>query len=73
MLCCDFYMHFVWLIVFCRFHLFERLEEFLSIEVENIPEHPARNMRATPACLFTYVCIAHMLQIPHVLIMRKNF
>ena len=28
---------------------------------ENIPKHPANNMRATLACLFTCVCNAHVL------------
>ena len=28
---------------------------------ESIPKNPANNMRATLACLFTCVCIAHML------------
>ena len=33
----------------------------LFIDDENIPKHPANNMRATLACLFTCVCIAHVL------------
>ena len=34
------------------------------MDVENIPENPAKHMRATPACLFTCVWIAHVLKIP---------
>ena len=33
----------------------------LFIDDENIPKNPANNMRATLACLFTCVCIAHVL------------
>ena len=33
----------------------------LFIDVENIPKNPAKSMRATLACLFTWECIAHVL------------
>ena len=33
----------------------------LFIDDENIPKNPANNMRATLACRFTCVCIAHVL------------
>ena len=35
--------------------------KILFIDDENIPENPANNMRATLACRFTCVCIAHVL------------
>ena len=33
----------------------------LFIDVENIPKNPANSMRASLACRFTCVCIAHVL------------
>ena len=33
----------------------------LFLYVENIQKKPANSMRATLACLFTCVCIAHVL------------
>ena len=33
----------------------------LFIDLENFPKNPANNMRATLACRFTCVCIAHVL------------
>ena len=33
----------------------------LFIDEEKIPKNPANSMRATLACLFTCVCIAHVL------------
>ena len=33
----------------------------LIIDDEKIPKNAANSMRATPACLFTCVCIAHVL------------
>ena len=33
----------------------------LVMDVENIPKNPAKSMHATLACLFTCVCIAHVL------------
>ena len=33
----------------------------LFIDDEKIPKNPANSMRATLACLFTCVCIAHVL------------
>ena len=33
----------------------------LLIDDEKIPKNPANSMRATLACLFIYVCIAHVL------------
>ena len=38
----------------------------LLIDVENIPKNPAKSMRAKLACLFTCVCIAHVLKIPFI-------
>ena len=32
----------------------------LFIDNEKIPKNPANSMRATLACLFTCVCIAHV-------------
>ena len=37
------------------------VQKKLLIEVENIPKSSANNMRATLACLFTCVSIAHVL------------
>ena len=34
------------------------------MDVESIPKNPAKSMRATLACLFTCVFIAHLLKIP---------
>ena len=34
------------------------------MDVENIPKNPAKSMRATLTCLFTCVCMAHVLYIP---------
>ena len=50
----------VLLVVWYCILLFERLKEFL-FDCENIPKNPAKSMRATLACLFTCVCIAHVL------------
>ena len=36
-------------------------KSIIFIDVENIPKKPANSMRATLACLFTFVCIAHVL------------
>ena len=36
-------------------------KRILFIDDENIPKNPANNMRATLACRFTCVCIAHVL------------
>ena len=36
-------------------------KNILLIDVENIPKNPAKSMRATLACLFTCVCVAHVL------------
>ena len=36
-------------------------KSILFIDDENIPKKPANSMRATLACLFTCVCIAHVL------------
>ena len=36
-------------------------KSILFIDVENIPKNPAKSMRATLACLFTCVWIAHVL------------
>ena len=33
----------------------------LFFDAENIPKNPAKSLRATIACLFTCVCIAHVL------------
>ena len=38
-------------------------KSILLIDDENIPRNPANNMRATLACLFICVCIAHVLLI----------
>ena len=36
-------------------------KSILFIDDENIPKKPANSKRATLACLFTGVCIAHVL------------
>ena len=36
-------------------------KSILFIDVEKIPTNPAKSVRATLACLFTCVCIAHLL------------
>ena len=36
-------------------------KRILFIDDEKIPKNPANSMRATLACLFTCVCIAHVL------------
>ena len=36
-------------------------KSILFIDDENIPKNPANSIRATFACLFTCVCIAHLL------------
>ena len=36
-------------------------ESFLFMDVENTPKSHAKSVRATLACLFTCVCIAHVL------------
>ena len=36
-------------------------KSILFMDVENIPKNPAKSLRATLACLFTCVCIAHVL------------
>ena len=36
-------------------------ERILFIDDEKVPKNPAKSMRATLACLFTCVCIAHVL------------
>ena len=56
-------MHWVYLIVFYCILLFERLKFFLLFGFENIPKNPAKSMRATPACLFTCMCIAPVILI----------
>ena len=38
-------------------------KRILLIDVENISKKPAKRMRATLACLFTCVSIAHVLEI----------
>ena len=53
--------------VFCRVVIFVLYsficasKRILFIDVEKIPKNPAKSMRATLACLFTCVCIAHVL------------
>ena len=54
-------MYFVVLLFLCYILLFVRLKRILFIDVEKIPKNPAKSMRATLACLFTCVCIAHVL------------
>ena len=55
------------LYVFCVVAIFEfyslicASRRILLIDDEKIPKNPANNMRATLACLFTCVCIAHVL------------
>ena len=51
----------VLLIIWYCILLFEDHDEFLLIDVQNIPKNPTKSMRATLACLFTCVCIAHVL------------
>ena len=36
-------------------------KKILFMDDENIPKNPANNMRATLACRFNCVCIAHVL------------
>ena len=36
-------------------------KRILFIDDENVPKNPANKMRATLACRFTCVCIAHVL------------
>ena len=36
-------------------------KSILFIDDENILKNPPNNMRATLACRFTFVCIAHVL------------
>ena len=49
---------------FCLFFFICASRRILFIDEEKIPKKPANSMRATLACLFTCVCIAHVLQIP---------
>ena len=46
---------------FVLYSLICAYRRILFIDDENIPKNPANNMRATLACLFTCVCIAHVL------------
>ena len=46
-------------ILLCSFICASR--SILFIDDEKIPKNPANSMRATLACLFTCVCIAHVL------------
>ena len=46
---------------FFFFFLICAFKSILFIDDENIPKNPANNMRATLACRFTRVCIAHVL------------
>ena len=50
--------------LFVLYSLFCASRSILFFDVENIPKKPAISMRATLACLFTCVCIAHVLYIP---------
>ena len=48
--------------IFVLYSLICASRRILFIDDENIPNfHPANNMRATLACRFTCVCIAHVL------------
>ena len=51
----------VLLLFLCCILLFVRLKEFCLLMMKKIPKNPANSMRATLACLFTCVCIAHVL------------
>ena len=47
--------------IFVLFSFICASKRILFIDVEKIPKNPANSMRATLACLFTCVCIAHVL------------
>ena len=47
--------------IFVLYSFFCASRRILFIDDEKIPKNPANSMRATLACLFTCVCIAHVL------------
>ena len=47
--------------IFVLFSFICASKSLLFIDDEKIPKNPENNMRATLACLFTCVCIAHVL------------
>ena len=59
--CMIHHMYFVLLIVLYYILLFVRLKVFCLLMSKKIPNSPAKSMRATLACRFTCVCIAHVL------------
>ena len=47
--------------IFVLYSLICASKSFLIIADEKFPKNPANSMRATLACLFTCVCLAHVL------------
>ena len=45
----------------CYILLFVHLEVFYLLMMKKFQKNPANSMRTTLACLFTCVCIAHVL------------
>ena len=54
-------MYFCRVVIFVLYSFICASKRILFIDVEKIPKNPAKSMRATLACLFTCVCIAHVL------------
>ena len=59
--CCDSSFVFGVIYIFVLYSFICASKSILFMDVENIPRNPAKSMRATLACLFTCVCIAHVL------------
>ena len=60
LLCSSLYVFCV-VAIFVLYSLICASRRILLIDDEKIPKNPANSMRATLACLFTCVCIAHVL------------
>ena len=60
LLCSSSYM-FCLVAIFVLYSFICASKRILFIDDEKIPKNPANSMRATLACLFTCVCIAHVL------------
>ena len=63
-LCCDLSYVFGVVDFFVLYFFICASKSILFIDAEKIQKKPAKSIRATLACLFTCVCIAHELQIP---------
>ena len=61
LLCCDSSYVFGVVDIFVLYSFICASKSILFIDVEKVPKKPAKSIRATLACLFTCVCIAHRL------------